>query len=197
MQKKSRINKFISAFTLVELLVSVGIFAFMTTLMVAKYGTFNQSVLLTNLAYDVAVTIRTAQSYGLSVKGAGGGVDANKFQSGYGVYFDSHMSGATKFILYADIVENGIYDEGGDDIVEQYNLKRGAVIQYVCSNLDLSCGTAYDTYLNITFKRPDPSANICLDNSCGLSYARIIIKGTDDSTREVMVRENGQISVGQ
>ena len=56
-------------FTLIELIVSVAIFVFMTALVVAKYGNFNQSVLMTDLAYDIALTLRTAQTYGVSVQG--------------------------------------------------------------------------------------------------------------------------------
>jgi len=77
------------AFTLVELMVSVGIFLMMTGLVVAKYGNFNQSVLLTNLAYDVALTIRTAQTYGLSVRNNDLSNSSSDFQSGYGVHLDT------------------------------------------------------------------------------------------------------------
>lgn len=195
-----KIKKTAKAFTLVELLVSVGIFAFMTSLMVAKYGNFNQSVLLTNLAYDVAVTIRTAQSYGLSVKSpGGGGGDASQFQNAYGVQFDSGIDD-DKFYLFADTDEDEYYIEGQDELISTYNLKRGAEIKWVCAG---SGGCSQDEgVLTILFKRPDPSAVINFDSYSGSnltsqSYAEIIIKGTDDNTRVVKIRENGQISVGE
>ncbi len=58
-------------FTLIELVISIAIFVIMTALVVAKYGNFNQGALLTDTAYDIALVLHTAQSYGLSVKNAG------------------------------------------------------------------------------------------------------------------------------
>lgn len=197
-------RKVIAAFTLIELLVSVGIFGFMTALMVAKYGNFNQSVLLTNLAYDVAVTIRTAQAYGLSVKSVNTVADEDKFKNAYGVYFNSQMGENDSFTLFTDInTKDGQYDgpSSGEEVTK-YNLKRGATIHSVCATNNSICDPDEGT-LNISFLRPDPSAQICLNSSndtndgCGFSYAEIIIKGSDDSMRVVRVRENGQISVGE
>src|SRR4051812_36480456 len=62
------LSKKSKGFTLVELMISVAIFIILTVLLVAKYGNFNQGVLFTNLAYDMALTLRTAQTYGLSVQ---------------------------------------------------------------------------------------------------------------------------------
>ena len=87
-------------FTLIELLVCITIFVIMTALLLFKYGNFNQSVLLTNLAYDTALTIRTAQNYGLSVKAVkdASGADvicsSSNFQCAYGVMLSSDPIGA-------------------------------------------------------------------------------------------------------
>ncbi|MEK7610005.1 MAG: type II secretion system protein [Patescibacteria group bacterium] len=201
------------AFTLLELMVSVGIFALLTTLVVAKYGNFNGSVLLTNLAYDVAITIRTAQSYGLSVKDFNttpGAVD--RFKYGYGVHFTSDGGLNDKMILFADnasvnvgfiniVPNNGVYNIGappfGDTVISTYYLKRGATISELCVGSSSDKCKDNPSSVDITFKRPDPDARICsvfLD--CNSSpYTEITIKGTDSSTRKVSVRENGQISV--
>ena len=200
------------AFTIIELLISVAIFAAMTGLVVAKYGNFNQSVLLTKLAYDVALTIRTAQTYGLSVKNsdAGSGTD---FQSGYGVRFDtdnSNTDGATgnklnqQIIFFADRsvagATNGVYTSSDGDPVSTYAVKRGAIIYGVCFSDGCSDpNTPQSGVVDITFKRPDPNAKICLvsgGNTCdGKMYAEIMVKATDGGVRTISVRENGQISV--
>ena len=49
--------------------MTVAIFIFMTALVVANYGSFNDGTLLTSMSYDVALALRGAQSYGLNVKG--------------------------------------------------------------------------------------------------------------------------------
>ena len=95
-------------FTIIEMVVSIGIFAFMTAFLVAKYGTFNQSVLLTNLAYDTAITIRNAQASALNVQGAASttGVSSLSFTNAYGV----HFGGATpvnQFVYYVNTAPTG------------------------------------------------------------------------------------------
>jgi prepilin-type N-terminal cleavage/methylation domain-containing protein len=200
MRQDSRFkNKYASSrgFTLVELIVCISIFAMMTALVVAKYGNFNQSVLLTNLAYDMALTIRTAQTYGVSVRQAGTG----NFTYPYGVYFSSVSGNNTSFVFFTDmnldVNDQGYYDVA-DQIINTYTLKRGAKIQQICT--DDTCISTEDE-LHITFKRPDPDARFCVTSTCGVmgapaeTYVKIVIEGTDGSTRAVVVRKNGQISV--
>ena len=201
--KKGQNNR---AFTLIELLVCITIFVIMTALLLFKYGNFNQSVLLTNLAYDTALTIRTAQNYGLSVKAVkdASGADvicsSSNFQCAYGVMLSSDPIGAdvnnTKFILFADNNKDGQYNiSAGDRLISTYTLKRGATISLVCAGSESICTVG--SQISINFMRPDPSADICLGTSCGstYTYAKITIKGTDNTTRSISVRSNGQISV--
>jgi Tfp pilus assembly protein FimT len=180
------------AFTLVELLVSVGIFALMTALVVAKYGSFNNGVLLTNTAYDVALAIRTAQTYGLGVKSTGSGT---LYDSGYGVYFNTSTGSNQTIILFSDLDKDSLYDIGTDGIVNQYTIKQGAIISKVCSGVDCSTDASP---LAITFKRPNPDAIICFGTSpCNSpsTYAEITITSAGGDTRIITVRGNGQISV--
>ncbi len=207
-----RSRKHNRAFTLIELMVCITIFVIMTALMLAKYGNFNQSVLLTNLAYDMALQLRTAQNYGLSVKNvknsAGNDVVCNSastagqaFQCAYGIAFSS-TSGTdfnkTTFILFADMNNDNAYDGSSvDQLISTYTLKRGATIGslVICISSDCSQKTLPD-HLFVTFRRPDPTALITVDATDSLkSYAKITIKGTDGSTRTISVRDNGQISV--
>lgn len=198
------------AFTLVELMVSISIFFIMTALLVAKYGNFNNSVLLTNLAYDIALTIRTAQTYGISVQG-----QQNIFQYPYGVAFcvlDSCAGGETSFgnkqiVLFADKNNSkGAYDTvGGNADIEKntYSIQRGAKIVKICSLVNGVCATNYNR-AEISFQRPNPDAIICgstsgAPNACAagttLDALEIVIQAPDGSTRKVDVNKVGQVSV--
>lgn len=196
------------AFTLVELIVSITIFGIMTALVVAKYGTFNNSVLLTNAAYDVAGAIRTAQTYGLSVKGTGatpGSFDT----ASYGIDFVTKNildNTKTGFILFADthtgpgeLMLN--YYDAEDLAINKYILKQGAFISNICSGTGPnSCYIALDK-IDVTFRRPDPEAIICVlkeggfYESCDIIYGQITLQATDGSTRKISVYKNGQVSV--
>lgn len=185
-----KIKKEQKGFTIIELLISIGIFAIMTGLLLAKYGTFNQSVLLTNLAYDVALTLRSAQSYGLNVRSASATSDA--FDYPYGVHF---IKGASEFVFFSDNNSNGLYG-GGTEKISSTLIKRGSIISNLCAGSETSCTTvANNSYLDVTFKRPDPNAIIKASGLTNPSYAEITLQATDGSIKTVVVRSTGQIEV--
>ena len=49
-------------------MVTISIFVIMTALILARYTGFNSGTLLTNVAYDTALTMKVAQTYGLAVR---------------------------------------------------------------------------------------------------------------------------------
>ncbi len=205
------------AFTVVELLIAVSIFVFMTALLVARYGNFNQNVLLTNTAYDVALEIRTAQTYGLSIRSVTDVGDPSApapisneavFQNAYGVHLVKDSSELILFSTpsYGDDA-NTIYDGPdtyGDTDIAVSTLRRGSKISDICVGSGPSdCSYTSVDEMDITFKRPSPSAIICVkpdsptDMSCndGYVYVEIQVESSDNTVRTVVVRENGQISV--
>jgi prepilin-type N-terminal cleavage/methylation domain-containing protein len=169
-------------FTLIELMVSVGIFAVMTALLLFRADRFDGGIVLENMAYDIALSIREAQSYGLNVLETAGG----QFTYAYGNQFTA----GTQYDFYVDANENRAYDSGGAEGLKRYSLRRGAYISALCAGPDANnCGEI--STLNILFLRPNPAALITGDNA----YARIVVTGRDGSTRNVVVRKTGQISV--
>ena len=188
----------IKGFTLIELLVSVGIFAIMTALLLARYGSFDQGVLLTNLAYDVALTIRNAQSYGLNVKSYDR--NDNKFEAAYGVNF---VATTSNFVFFADIntPPNFTYEPspGGLDVnISTTLIKRNSKVGTLCIGSGPSNCVAAKS-IDIAFNRPDPNAHInglSLTNTILTNtYAEIILMANDGTIRKVIVRSTGQISV--
>ena len=190
-------------FTVVELLVSMAIFVTMTSVIVAKYGSFNQSTLLTNTAYDVALVVRLAQTYGLSVKSTTQTGTPN-FSLPYGVDFNE---GQTSLVLFADSdptnAPNGLYGVS-DAVINTYQIIRGAKILSLCVGIDADNCHDLDnsvSKLDVSFLRPNPEAKICGTFVGGqvdcttYSYAEVVISSTDDSTRTIVIRQNGQISV--
>ena len=199
-----------AGFTLIELLVSISIFVFMTAFLVAKYGGFNQSVLITNSAYDVALTIRGAQSYGLNVKGAdvtGSSGTVTYFSYPYGAHFssDTTTSGAnTSYVLFADTNlgsaanSYSIYDPGTDIVVSKTTLRQGTIVSSICvGNDEGSCVSSGVTSVDISFRRPDPDAIITANGASGRKYpfAKITVLAANGSMKSVSVRSTGQISI--
>lgn len=196
-------------FTLVELLVTLSLFVVLTTIMLFSQSKFNGSILLTNLAHDVALTVRQAQTFGVNVRENVNETDyEKKFKRPYGVHFETLTdSDKRKFTLFADSGGgsggNGKYD-GGDTDVNKYSIKRGNYISDIkIINLDTSCTSADGgcsvNKLDITFLRPDPDARFeSSPTKSGITEAKIIISSADGSnSRNVLVNSTGQISIGR
>ena len=200
-----------TGFTLVELMVTVGIFVFLTALIVANYGRFNDGTLLTSMAYDIALTLRDTQSYGMNVQGysSSTGYSSNIFNYPYGMDFNS--SNAYQTIVFADAYTAGggsnsyyygLYVPTSDPSVSTYTFARGGLIKclFVSSTTPPSpnpCPFSDSSDIDISFKRPNPNA-IIKSNGSTLTYPYAVIQVQDASkttTRTIVVNETGEISV--
>ena len=205
-------GKFAAGFTMIELLVSISIFAFMTAFLVSKYGTFNQSVLLTNLAYDTALTVRSAQTFGLNVQGtATSSPSVLGFNYAYGVHFDPAKP--TQFILFVDLCGTNKFETGAScsnnalltlgataEIQSTYSFRQGFTIKSICAGTGSgSCVAISSPYaLDVIFKRPNPDA-IIQNTTNGATnpaqYAKVVMTATDGSIKAIVVQSTGQIAV--
>ena len=193
-------------FTLIETLATLGIFMFITLIVFVGNNRFNNTILLTNLAYDVALTVARAQSYGVSVKQFGSGGES--FNVGYGVHFrlcgttaDINESDNVSFVLFADVNRNQYYEKP-DEFLERYLIRRGNGINNLYwldsfgnANL-LGAGGA-----DISFERPDPDANFvffdCDGNivSHNARAVRVEVISPAGIIKNINIEITGQISV--
>lgn len=180
-------------FSLVELIVVVGIFIVITSVVLANHSRFNSSVLLGNAAYDIALSVRQAQVYGLSTQQYSGA-----FQIGYGIRF----ADPTSYSLFADGDRDYRYniETGQDNILKTYTLGRGYTIKRFCGirsdgSEDCSDNSAALSHLDVAFLRPNPDSTITSDAPVLYSSALIVLQSASGETRSVTVRSTGQISV--
>jgi hypothetical protein len=182
------------------------IIAIISGVLLVSNSRFGGQVLLENLAYDIALSIRQAQVYGLSVQRFG----TNTFSAGYGVHFDTSTATQTSFPTFADaITVNGLYDAPGGtcgspcELVQATTLERGFRISKLCvpAGADSATCTSVPT-LDVLFKRPEPDAWISASGlSCTLSLgpchesARVVVSSPRGDVTSVVVENNGQISV--
>src|SRR3989344_627908 len=88
-------------FSLIELVVAMAIFVTISSVLVVSQRRFGGNTLITNLAYDVALTMRQAQVYGISVRRVKAVSDPEgiaQFERSYGI----HIGTAGYYILFAD-----------------------------------------------------------------------------------------------
>lgn len=222
--KFKTISSFRSGFTLVELLVTLAIFSIITSVVLFQDNSLQGKTLVTNLAYEIALTIRQAQTYGINVKGSFAGDEGvADFNVGYGVRFGianpeyvSDLKIKT-FTLFSDGSGTGaddyLLDERSDmgnneslclansqECLEVSSISRGNYIKRLCSTV--SGVNKCFKELNVSFKRPNPNMHITAFHQDGstkesdLSNATICVASNDGTVRrKVFLQDSGQISV--
>ena len=178
--KKNRTSQ--SAFTLIELLVTTGIFLLLTSVVLARYRSYNVKTNLANTAEMIVLSLREAQVYGTSGKATtttavqcGG----SSFNCPYGVRFISTTP--SSYVVFADKDGNGVYTGVGER-VQTVTLPTGVTIT----------GMTPASPLNVVFKRPFPDALI--NNNIANTSASVTVS---NSTNSAIIRMTsaGQLSI--
>lgn len=188
-------------FTLIELLVVTAILTIVSGIILVNNNRFGGAILLENLAYDVGLSIREAQVYGIAVRRYG----TSNFQAGYGMHFS--MSSPTTYVLFVDAVsENGLYDGCPDsascELVQSTDIHRGFQIADLCSIPTSGGGETCDLdRLDILFQRPEPDAFISANGVSGVvspaslqERGRIVLQSPRGDQQSVIVEIAGQIA---
>lgn len=174
----------------VELIVVLGIFAVMSSVVIFNYSQFQSKVDIKSLASDIALKIVEAQKSSLS------GNSPNLFQSGFkpsfGVYFDSTSTLSTSFIYFADKNNNSKYDSAIDTKLDTIIITKNNKI----SSLE-GVGCTVSNNLGIVFVRPDSSAKISSNSNALTSCTSVKIKisspRSDNAT--ITVYPSGRVQV--
>lgn len=177
-------------------------------IVLGNYNGFNTKILLSNLSYDIALTIRQAQVYGISV------LQYSSVAQPYGIYVEdgtSAQGNATSFILFSDTNGNNAYDgtaacSPGSECVDKYTIQRGNKISTFClyNNSSSTCSPNAPSNLDkmwILFKRPNPDAIFYGSADSGTvvsspNRATITVVTPDGATtKTITVLVTGQIAV--
>lgn len=189
-------KNFTLGFTLIELMVTASIFVVITSVVMVKFSVFNSRILSTNLAYDIALSIREAQSFGVNVRGfdPGGGT---RFDLVYGVHFD--VASNNSYIFFADVNNNKKFESNEE--IKTLNLGGGYTIKRFCGTTSSGNTICSDTApsfnnIDIMFERPNLDAIIKRHNPpTTFQSAAITVTSPQGIERQVQVYVTGQISV--
>ncbi len=191
----------VSGFSMIELLVVIGIFTLISMVTLGNYSSFNQKIAVSNLAHQIALEIRQAQVYGLSAKQSD--ISSGVFP-GYGVYFSATTP--TSFILYADVDGDKKYNHAGEDCSSPANIEclenvlisNGDNIRDICGTTGATTQCNLD-FANTVFTRPDPEADITGTlGSTDTVYDNLKISVESpkkDFSKTVVVWSTGQVSI--
>jgi type II secretory pathway pseudopilin PulG len=200
-----------NGFTVVELLVTIGIMMVITSTIVFNQSTYTDGVALSSSVDNVSLSLFQAQAYGVSVKETETGSD--DFSAAYGISFNIDGTVFNKnYIFFVDKeVNNKRYDyigvwsdcTVGLECLEKNTLLGKNYISSICvvrtSGPEMCSSVAR---VDISFVRPNTDAIITFFNNGGSIYtlpntigAKIYITYPGGPTKSVLVYNTGQISV--
>jgi len=189
------------AFTLIELLVTISIITVIMSIVLFNYGGFTDTLALSAAEQDLAIAVREAQTYGLSVKEVSAG--SGQFNSAYGIYFSS-ASAPTEYDVFVDKNRNGLYDvgsgcgSGSTECIEKFIFRNGVTVSAIHDGGDITPSNANN--MQISFLRPNPDATILFVTSGGVVVepaltGKVILRSPKGTTATVTIGSTGQISV--
>lgn len=183
-------KRFKDGFTLIELVTVVSIMILISSVALFRHSKFSSDILITNAAYEIALSIRQVEVFGLSSKSIGSGATA-KYQAGYGIHFSPALArgesnGNSSYVtFFEDPIEDINAGVGSDSqFFYQYNginqhidtleLTQGQKIVKYCVRKntlpkDWDCwsdipgdiqGEIGNMIVNIVFVKPNPEAHI-------------------------------------
>ena len=189
----SKPSLFIAGFSLTELIVAVGIFIVLTSVLLFNYNKFGNRLTLDILAHQIAGWVRDAQVSAMSVR-----TDrtvSGKYP-GYGIHFDSvttPVNLSTSFIYFADTYYpdkqyNSASGACGSALAEcekQIKILQKNRVELICglgtAHPQGSCPVGFEQLLgaDIVFTRPNPDASIIgkwgAASTATSSYAQVTV----------------------
>lgn len=202
------------------MIVVLAIIGFVTVVAVTGQNDFNRSLTITDTAYTIALTMRQAQTYGLSSRAFAGTSNA-----GYGTHFEAAHPAA--YLMFSDISKvdyavpaycpvgtsgqpdakpgNCRFDRNGSEVVQNYTFGRGFTITQLCgrdTGGEVRCSddeAAPLTAIDVLFVRPNTNSIVTGEVSGGTIQLRTAVirlsapQGT--GVRYICVSQAGQVSV--
>lgn len=199
-------------------MVVLTIIVTITAVVLTNQSSFNKTLILTNTAYDIALTLRSAQTYGIGSRATG--ISAN---AGYGIDFQKATPGF--FTLFADAYPapstlsvchptndasapdarpgDCAYQSNQGEKVMDYMLGNGITVNDFCAYAlgSWSCAHAQGgglSSLDIVFARPNPDPFISTNGSYSTDFpvtaACLAITSPQGGAHFISISAAGQIT---
>lgn len=136
-------------FTVIELLVGIGIIVFISVILLANYKSSSRQINLNMAAQQIASEIRLAQGYALGLQE----FQNNIPKGGWAVHF---AAGADRYTIFADLNGNGlVVEDSATEKMKDIILPEDLVLDNFSSSDAINCPGALNQG-TIFFIPPDP-----------------------------------------
>lgn len=174
-------------FTMIEMAVTVAVSIFLFSIVLTQSTTSRSDIEVANVAYQLSVLIRSAQTYGTAVRASGG-----NFDDSYGIY--ANDAPPREILLFRDTSgNNNRYDAGADTVIETLTIPDN--ISFRVGFIQGGSTSWTVAWVSAAFKRPDPDALIYRTGSNTLMGGMLVEFSGDNFTHTVTVYPTGQVDV--
>lgn len=188
-----RINK--KGFTLIELMVTIGIIVFMSAFILANFRRAGDKTELRAVAQKLMSDIKLVQNNALGLKKFNGGLP-----EGWGIFFDSNDGNNNKYTLFADTHNFQEYDL--DEKYLEIQMPSNIIISDNFSGLD-SAGNPFSNfrYLGIIMEPPDPVVHVNAGHNTHLSHSvdsretTITLQNRRGDTIDIKINKFGLVDI--
>lgn len=195
--------------TFLELIVVISIFAIISSVLLFNFGDFSTNISVQNLASDIALTVKQAQSEAIAGKSSSLSVLTGTYAPTYGVAFLKDRPGSFFYFVDGPILKDRLFnyndpnsiacDQSGSTVTEclrEVAILTGDTITGMCMNVGQPNEACDITNVSISFQRPFPDAVIkSSDTSSTISNVAITVTSARGTQKSILVNALGQISV--
>ncbi|QQG46147.1 MAG: prepilin-type N-terminal cleavage/methylation domain-containing protein [Candidatus Niyogibacteria bacterium] len=182
-----------TGFTLLELVVTVGVVLIISLLILADFPEFTRRLELSRTAQAVASSFRQAESAALAVRE----FSAEVFPA-YGLHFENLP--AKSYVFFADIDQDyktsspdGFYD-GPSEEVDTFTINTPVEIYKICGGESGEGADCSITRLDVLYARPNPDIYIITDKGSFLNV-EIFVRLTTGAEKKIAIWTTGQLSI--
>lgn len=191
----TKLNQNKGGFTLLELLVSIGIFTLLATLIFVNFRFGNDVQNFEQAPKELAESLRSVQNMALSgVTAPTNDADPRSVAPAYGIYFE--YPAGTEYILFADNNGDSVYAPSDDTLLQTMPLKTDISLNSCDRPAAQACQAELECTCNIVFSTDDGSVTVNEQTASEVD-AEILLKSgaTEGESRVVVKTKTGVVEV--
>lgn len=174
-------------FTIVELLIMIGILALLSSVVFIDFGKNGKQFALERSAQKLAQDMRRVQGMAM------GTLQGTASTTGYGIYLNKQAGSNTEYIVYRNENINPYYESSIDVVIETISPEDGISI---CDINDNNVSES-DNVMSISFEPPDPITYIENNHYGHEAEISLCITTNPSLLKKVIINNSGRIEISE
>jgi prepilin-type N-terminal cleavage/methylation domain-containing protein len=196
-------------FTFVEIIVVLGIFAILSSVVLFNFKDFSSGIDLQNMSQQIALQVSSMQRKALSGQSSGPlnvlGLGGSRWKPAYGLCFTDGLgcglatgSDGKAFVLFADNGNDNEYSDmtsNSSETIDTIIIPGNDIVSNVCVYEGTECNSK--PWIQVIYTRPNvkPEFLAPSSNSGNIEGAKVTVSSPSGGERDVIIWKSGQVEV--